>query len=48
MSEAHAATKKPNTTNMNDIFNIFEHLELEEPSTAFEQAPDAPSASAPI
>jgi hypothetical protein len=48
MSEAHAATKKPNTMNMNDLFNIFERLELEEPSTAFEQAPDAPSASAPI
>jgi hypothetical protein len=35
ISEAHTATKKPNTTNMNDISNIFEHLKLEEPSTAF-------------
>ena len=48
MPEAHAATKKPNTTKMNDILNIFENLELEEPSTAFEQAPDVQSASAHI
>jgi hypothetical protein len=31
MSEAHAATRKPNTTSVNSIFNIFKHLELEEP-----------------
>ena len=33
---------------MNENFNTFEHLKLEEPSEAFEQVPDATSAPAPI
>jgi hypothetical protein len=46
ISGAPVATKKPKT--MNEIFNMFEHLELEEPSATFKQAPDATPAPAPI
>ena len=38
--------KKPKT--INQIFNMFEHLELEEASEAFEKAPDAAPVTEPI
>ncbi|KAF3054003.1 hypothetical protein E8E11_006452 [Didymella keratinophila] len=41
MLAAAAVTKKLKSTCTEDIFNMFEHLELEEPSAAFERAPDA-------
>lgn len=40
-----AYTQKPNTTG--DIINLFEHLDLEEPSEAFQLAPDVSSSAAP-
>ncbi|KAF2993588.1 hypothetical protein E8E13_000745 [Curvularia kusanoi] len=43
-----AIKEKANSTSVSEILNVFEHLELEEPSAAFEQAPDAPTAPAPI
>ena len=46
LQTALVLTKKPKT--INEVFNMFEYLELEEPSEAFEKAPDAVSASGPI
>jgi hypothetical protein len=48
ITEASAAAKKADNTGTNHILNVFEHLELEEPSAAFRQAPDALPASAPL
>lgn len=42
-----AKTSPPPKT-VDEIMNMFEHLELEEPSEAFENAPDIPIANVPI
>lgn len=46
ISRAPAATKKPKS--IDEIFNMFEHLKLEDPYAAFVKEPDATPILAPI
>lgn len=45
-SGALAATKKPKDTN--EVFNTFEHHDVEETPAAFKQSPDVTQAPAPV